>query len=204
MSKYGVRELQTWVGWRRKDERLGRASRACVAREFQQRFRFFCCHKCHTKGRNRVKKGGQKQQNEEKNYVFFVGKNVYFEGQNWWIVKECLNVSGKILLFSRLQICLWHLWQQKCKNSCSAHMRARVRVGDYRLFYISWRVDDVCSISVAQLSWFLQQRVRQKTICRFVQSEPSFFKKQPVVLCKVSRRFPKNNPSFCAKCLIVL
>ena len=41
-----------------------------------------------------------------------------------------------------------------------------------------------------------------KKNCRFVQSEPSFSRKQPVVLCKVSRRFPENNPSFCAKCII--
>ena len=150
---------------------------------------FFCCHKCHTKGRNRVKKGGQKQQNEEKNYVFFVGKNVYFEGQNWWIVKKYPNVSGKILLFSRLQICLWHLWQQKCKTPI---LRICAHAWEWGIIdFFTFRDVWMMCAQFLLLSWvgFCSSVCVKKTTRRFVQSEPSFSQKQPVGLCKVSHCF---------------
>ncbi len=103
-------------------------------------------------------------------------------------VKICSKCGRNVLEHRSIGNVLWHLWQQKDKNSCNARIHARVRVGISLLFYTSWRADDVCSISVAQLSLFLHQRVHQK---------------QPVVLWKITCCFIENNVLFCAKWAVV-
>ena len=115
-------------------------------------------HKGKFWGKNQTISGGRKTDKND----FWLTLSVCFPPLNPAFVKICRKKHRRNLIYSVLQIVLWHLWQQKCKNSCDARIRARVRVGISLLFYTSWRADDVCSISVAQLSLFLLLRVPQK------------------------------------------
>lgn len=81
---------------------------------------------------------------------------------------------------------LWHLWQQKDKNSCTVRVRARAREGDYRYFH----TPDLGMLISASL------------FCLFPLLNVHW--KQHVVLWKVSRHFMKNNTSFCRKQAVVL
>ena len=87
---------------------------------------------------------------------------------------------------SALHMILWHLWQQKDKNSCTVRVRARAREGDYRYFHtpdLGMLISDslFCLFPLLNVDW-----------------------KQHVVLWKVSRRFMENNTSFCVKQAVVL
>ena len=81
---------------------------------------------------------------------------------------------------------LWHLWQQKDKNSCTVRVRARAREGNYRYFH----TPDLGMLISASL------------FCLFPLLNVHW--KQHIVLWKVSRRFMKNNTSFCRKQAVVL
>ena len=155
-----------------------------------------------------------------------------FEWLNRLSVKIYSRCECNVLEHRSIGGVLWHLWQQKDKNSCDARICARVRVGISLLFYTSWRADDVCSISVAQLSLFLLQRVPQKqpvvlwkvtccfiesdvlfyrkwrvvlwkTTCCFIESDVLFYRKWRVVLWKTTCCFIENNVLFCAKWAVV-
>ena len=91
---------------------------------------------------------------------------------------------------------VWHLWQQKCKNSCSACVRVRARGSDYRYFYTSknsvfdgWFVD--CFLP-PNIHW-KQAVVFHKTTRCFHQNDTLFFIKRYVVFIKTSRRLKCNN-----------
>ena len=93
--------------------------------------------------------------------------------------------KGKALIYIILYRVLWHLWQQKHKNSCIVRVYARVREEDYTYFYNL--VFPFFSISSHPL-----------------ENHPSVYKKQAVVLWKMTRRFMENKPSFYEKRHVVL
>ena len=101
-----------------------------------------------------------------------------------------------ILKYSALQCLLWHLWQQKGKNSCDACVRVRAKGSDYRYFYTSknsvfdgWFVD--CFLP-PNIHW-KQAVVFHKTTRCFHQNDTLFFIKRYVVFIKTSRRLKCNN-----------
>ena len=53
------------------------------------------------------------------------------------LCKRMLQKQAISLLNNELQWKLWHLWQQKSKNSCGARVRARVRGGGYSYINIT-------------------------------------------------------------------
>ena len=95
------------------------------------------------------------------------------------------------LKHSTLHISLWHLWQQKDKNSCTVRTRERGRIyifSQSQFGAVDFRFT-VLSISTFEC-WL-------KTTRCFVKSEPSFYEKQHVILWKTTRHFVENKPSFC-------
>ena len=184
----------------------GNESHACVSRAYQQRFNFFCCHKCHTR-REKVKKKMEKPSKRKgRKKCFSLLWYADFEWSNRLSVKIYSRCECNVLEHRSIGGVLWHLWQQKDKNSCDARICARVRVGISLLFYTSWRADDVCSISVAQLSLFLLQRVPQKqpvvlwkVTCCFIESDVLFYRKWRVVLWKTTCCFIESDVLFYRK-----
>ena len=77
---------------------------------------------------------------------------------------------------------LWHLWQQKSKNSCDARVRVRVREGDCRYFHISKNsfFDE----------WFIEPFFRIRT---FVEKNSSLFIKRPIIFGKTTCHFSQND-----------
>ena len=167
---------------------------------------FFCCHKCHTR-REKVKKKMEKSSKRKgRKKCFSLLRYADVEWLNSLSVKIYFRRGCNILGNRYIGNNLWHLWQQKCKNSCNTRILARVRVGISLLFYTSWRADDVCSISVAQLSLFLHQRVHQKqpvvwgkVTCCFIESDVLFYRKWRVVLLKVTCCFIESDVLFYRK-----
>ena len=88
---------------------------------------------------------------------------------------------------------LWHLWQQKSKNSCDACVRVRARGWFYRYFY-NW-ISPFFNLhfSVSFIPPPLRSKKRavtsHKTTRCFSQNDTLFSLKQHVVFPKTSRRF---------------
>ena len=106
---------------------------------------------------------------------------------------------------------LWHLWQQKCKNSCEACAYARVRRRIFRkvctLKKQNWERGENDWVAVSNewqnLLAAMQDSVKKTTCCSY-KSDVSFCWKQRVVLLKTTCRFVENNVSFCWKQRVVL
>ena len=92
--------------------------------------------------------------------------------------------KGKALIYIVLYRVLWHLWQQKHKNSCSVRTHARVREGLHVFLHFNF-----------PLHHHLLAPTR-KTTRQFTKNDTSFYRKRHVVLWKTIRRFMKNKPSF--------
>ena len=118
---------------------------------------------------------------EEREKRLLVEFSAYFQSLKFVFVKICLEIRRNGLNYSVLPIVLWHLWQQKCKNSCDARIRVRAREGCYRCFHNS---NAMFPISVSRIGVF---------------ALPTFHWKQHVVFTKTTRRFPQNNTSFSPK-----
>ena len=87
---------------------------------------------------------------------------------------------------------MWHLWQQKSKNSCSVRMRVRA----YR--------EDIGIFTFQCLGFWFAFRYGYFCLRMFIDNDPSFCWKWPVVLLKVTCRFLENKhllfrkqPDFC-------
>ena len=134
-------------------------------------------HKGKFWGKNQTIFGGRKRDKND----FWLTFSVCFPPLNPLFVKIYRKKHHRNLIYSVLQIVLWHLWQQKCKNSCDARIRVRAREGCYRCFYNS---NAMFPISVSRIGVF---------------ALPTFHWKQHVVFTKTTRRFPQNNTSFLLK-----
>ena len=124
-------------------------------------------HKGKFGGKTRANFGGRKKEKND----FWLTLLVCFPPLNPVSVKICRKKHRRNLIYSVLQIVLWHLWQQKCKNSWDARMRVRAREGCYRYFYNS---DTLFSIFVSRIGVFALS---------------TFHWKQHVVFTKTTRRF---------------
>ena len=145
-------------------------------RAFQQRCWFFAV--------TSVTQWGKLEENLPRNSVkgrhemeFFRGAFYgIFDGVELAYITRLLKFPQKSrswLKYNRLQCGLWHLWQQKCKNSCGARVRVRARKGNCRYFHFSMNsVFDGC---------FCASKHSKKTTRRFHQNNLSFSPKQPVV-----------------------
>ena len=91
---------------------------------------------------------------------------------------------------------LWHLWQQKSKNSCEACAYARVRRRVFRKVYTlkkqNWER--------GKNDWVAVSNEWQNLLAAMQDS----VKKRRVVLLKTTCRFAENNVSFCWKQRVVL
>ena len=99
---------------------------------------------------------------------------------------------------------LWHLWQQKSKNSCDAGAYTRAR---------RWFFRKVCTLKKqnwekGKNDWETVGNEWQNLLASMQVSvkktDVSFYWKQRVVLLKTTCRFVENNVSFCWKQRIVL
>ena len=118
-----------------------------------------------------------------------------FEWLNRLSVKIYSKCGRNILENRYIGNNLWHLWQQKCKNSCDARIRARVRVGILLLFTLR-DVRMMCA-QFLLLSW----------VCfccsGCIKNNPSFYRKWRVVLWKTTCCFIESDVLFCAKWAVV-
>ena len=110
---------------------------------------------------------------EEREKRLLVEFSAYFQSLKIAFVKMYLMIFRNGLYYSVLLIILWHLWQQKSKNSCYVRMcmRVRERRGYYRYFHNS---KTLFPISVSQIGF---------------STLPMFHWKRPVVFTKTPRRF---------------
>ena len=106
------------------------------------------------------------------------------------------NTHNK-LEYNVLSIIVWHLWQQKEKNSCNARVRVRAREGCIGVFTVQnlglWIVFRA-EVSSHQNVHKKQHVVLMKTTRRFGKNNTSFWRKQAVVLVKTSHRFIQKSP----------
>ena len=154
---------------------------------------FFCCHKCHTRSKLGWKNGLFSRQWGRETKPLSVSSSVYFLHLNHEFVKIHSDRYYIQLKYNGLLHPLWHLWQQKCKNSWQERARTRARKGVYRYFHNS-NVPFPISISGWRISRLLPLYWKQhvsfnKTIRRFQQNNTSFSAKQHVVSNKTTRCF---------------
>ena len=109
---------------------------------------------------------------------------------------------------------MWHLWQQKCKNSWDVRVRVRARGGDCRFFYSSrnsvfdgWLIDSFFYIRLLfeNNTLFSPKRhvIFTKTTRCFLQNDTSFSPKRYVVFLKTTRCFHQNDTLFSPKWYVV-
>ena len=154
-------------------------------RAFQQRCWFFAVTSV-TQGEILREKSNNFWGRKRDKNDFWLTLSVCFPPLKPVSVKICRKKHRRNLIYSVLQIVLWHLWQQKCKNSCDVRVRVRTREGCYRCFHNS---NAMFPISVSRIGVFALS---------------TFHWKQHVVFIKTTRRFPQNNTSFEEKERIVL
>ena len=98
---------------------------------------------------------------------------------------------------------LWHLWQQKSKNSCDACVRVRARGWFYGYFYNSISPFFNLHFSVSFIPTLLRSKKRavtsHKTTRCFSQNDTLFLPKRHVVSPKTTRCFSQNDPLFLLK-----
>ena len=97
-------------------------------------------HKGKFWGKNQTISGGRKTDKND----FWLTLSVCFPPLNPAFVKICRKKHRRNLIYSVLQIVLWHLWQQKCKNSCDARIRVRAREGVIDILQFEYAVLDFC------------------------------------------------------------
>lgn len=146
---------------------------------------FFCCHKCHIQRKSWWKNIHFWGLLKWKNRPMSLSSPAYFLHLKHPFVKIHKRGSHNKLKYKTLSITAWHLWQQKEKNSCNAHVRVREtekKEGGYKYFYISksWLMD-----CVSLWCFFTSERA-QKTTRHFMKNKHSFYRKQHVVLWKQS------------------
>ena len=115
---------------------------------------FFCCHKCHTRSKLGWKNGLFSRQWGRETKPLSVSSSVYFLHLNHEFVKIHSDRHYIQLKYNGLLLPLWHLWQQKCKNSWQERARTRARKGVYRYFHNS-NVPFPVSISEQRISRLL-------------------------------------------------
>ena len=130
----------------------------------------FCCHKCHTRENLEGKIKQFLEGGREIKMTFDSRYRCVFRLWTLCLLKSVGN-RRRVLVYSALQIVLWHLWQQKCKNSCDVRVRVRAREGCNRCFHNS---NAMFPISVSRIGVFALS---------------TFHWKQHVVFLKTTRRF---------------
>ena len=84
---------------------------------------------------------------------------------------------------------VWHLWQQKDKNSCDARVRVRARKGNYRYFHTS----DSRYPFVPSSMRFFHSQTSIENDTPVVKKRHVVLKKWHVVFEETTRRFWRNN-----------
>ena len=92
------------------------------------------------------------------------------------------------LKYRTLSVIVWHLWQQKDKNSCNARVRVRTREGVISVI-LRFKI----------LAYGLRVALRFLHIRTCTKNNTSFWWKQHVVLVKTTRHFEENDTSFWRK-----
>ena len=141
--------------------------------------------------------------------VFFSVVSSIFRGWKRWNVKTRTKTNHNPLYYRGLRSNVWHLWQQKHKNSCTyARMRARERKrlqvfshnSTPRFSYLDFG-HLFCLLWLQIVLWKDTRRLQKMTAC-FQQNNVSFSIKQRIVFRKTSRqdyddidpfRFKANN-----------
>ena len=115
--------------------------------------------------------------NEGAKSVFFSVVSSIFRGWKRWNVKTHTKTNHNPLYYRGLRRSVWHLWQQKHKNSCTyARMRARERRW-------LWRFSQFLFVHSSLINW----------------NNTSFYEKAHVILWKTIRRLMQNHTSFYEK-----
>ena len=159
---------------------------------------FFCCHKCHRQCKFGWKNELFSRQRGREKKPFSVSSSLNVLLLNHAFVKTYLNKNCIKLKYNGLLHPLWHLWQQKCKNSWQERARTRARKGVYRYFHNS-NVPFPISISERRISRLLPLYWKRhvsfnKTTRRYQQNNTSFPTKQHVVSNETTQCFRQNKP----------
>ena len=121
------------------------------------------------------------------NTHFALHFQVDFRGTTSPFVKTHSQLHSNEQNFNTLPPTLWHLWQQKDKNSCNTRVRVRARM-------------IICIFTFPQTQFLIS--VSPSFFLRFpscIKNEPSLSTKWHVVFTKTSRRFHQNNTLFSSK-----
>ena len=169
-----------WYRWQNIGSSCFSVSRTRARARLPTAMLIFCCHKCHTRENLEGKPEQILEGRRERETTFDSRYRCVFRLWTLCLLKSVEN-RRRVLVYSALQIVLWHLWQQKCKNSCDVRVRVRAREGCYRCFHNS---NAMFPISVSRIGVFALS---------------TFHWKQHVVFTKTTRRFPQNNTSFLLK-----
>ena len=128
--------------------------------------------------------------------VFFSVVSSIFRGWKRWNVKTRTKTNHNPLYYRGLRRSVWHLWQQKHKNSCIyARMLARERRGlqvfshnsTPRFSYLDFG-HLFCLLWLQIALWKDTRRLQKMTAC-FQQNNVSFSIKQRVIFNKTTYRF---------------
>ena len=131
--------------------------------------------------------------------VFFSVVSSIFRGWKRWNVKTRTKTNHNPLYYRGLRSNVWHLWQQKHKNSCTyARMRARERKrlqvfshnSTPRFSYLDFG-HLFCLLWLQIVLWKDTRRLQKMTAC-FQQNNVSFSIKQRIVFYKTTCRFLIN------------
>ena len=115
-----------WYRWQKNDLSCFLFHVRAHVRAFQQRCWFFAVTSV-TQGKIWREKPSKFWRAEEREKRLLVEFSAYFQSLKFVFVKICLEIRRNRLNYSVLPIVLWHLWQQKCKNSWDARIRVRAR-----------------------------------------------------------------------------
>ena len=159
-----------WYRWQNVGSSCFSVSRTRVRARLPTAMLIFCCHKCHTRENLEGKPEQILEGRRERETTFDSRYRCVFRLWTLCLLKSVEN-RRRVLVYSALQIVLWHLWQQKCKNSCDVRVRVRAREGCYRCFHNS---NAMFPISVSRIGVFVLS---------------TFHWKQHVVFLKTTRRF---------------
>ena len=159
-----------WCSWQNDASSCFSFSRTRVRARLPTAMLIFCCHKCHTRENLEGKPEQILEGRRERETTFDSRYRCVFRLWTLCLLKSVEN-RRRVLVYSALQIVLWHLWQQKCKNSCDVRVRVRAREGCYRCFHNS---NAMFPISVSRIGVFALS---------------TFHWKQHVVFTKTTRRF---------------
>ena len=155
----------------------------------------FCCHKYHTREENGKEKRWFFGKKKEQKACFSVLFHRFFGGKNAEMLTHT-KTNHNPLYYRGLRSNVWHLWQQKHKNSCTyARMRERERRrlqvfshnSTPRFSYLDFG-HLFCLLWLQIVLWKDTRRLQKMMAC-FQQNNVSFSIKQRVVFYKTTAHF---------------